>query len=718
MHKAGDSLSMHKVKCKFLFPGILTLALCFVCFSPGSAQGDAAPLSPASSSILQLLQINPSEQSLDYLANKKQYQLHTLLTEQRHPKTWNLSQVIKTDSWQGIKDLLSVDLDISDKFTEMASHPEILEQAAAAVERAILENKKIYIYGCGATGRLAKQVESSFWRPFWTKLQGTVIWDKLKGLFSGIENALIGEMTGGDRALISSLEGFEDLQLIGKLQLQEHNIQAGDVVFAISEGGETSSVIGTILSASEWYENSNEGIEAARKHLFFIYNNPDDLLLPFDRSRSVIENKKITKIGLFTGPQAITGSTRMQATTSETFVMGIILEHAICRLFLKYLTDKEMHAIGFDGNITLSQRLLSFIRLQEAVQSKSREISRLTDLEAEAYARGRFSTYFAKDALITVFTDATERSPTFKLYPFDTIDEQTRKAWIQVWTAAGSLQEAWGLFLRRPFRGLDRALYEEPFKHGIADPYLQQSALTSLKKAGSDQQYLYDFSYSANNRQTRGPCENDFGVLILADEEFKQGIAHQECCQQWLKQFADAKAHVGVILVTLQQIRNGSAAFTELNSLAPNVLVIPLSLNTEIDPLGVRQNIALKMLLNAHSTGVMAKLGRVIGNTMANVNPGNLKLVGRATFMIQLHVNDKLPKTAGISYAEANSVLFDAIDYVSRHQTTGQTSEVALSIIRILEAIKSGLCVSWEQAEEIWHREGLEAYLEKLILYN
>ena len=43
-------------------------------------------------------------------------------------------------------------------------------------------------------------------------------------------------MTGGDRALISSLEGLEDLQVVGKIQLQDHNIKRGDVVFAVTEG--------------------------------------------------------------------------------------------------------------------------------------------------------------------------------------------------------------------------------------------------------------------------------------------------------------------------------------------------------------------------------------------------------------------------------------------------------------------------------------------------
>ncbi len=62
------------------------------------------------------------------------------------------------------------------------------------------------------------------------------------------------------------------------------------------------------------------------------------------------------------------------------------------------------------------------------------------------------------------------------------------------------------------------------------------------------------------------------------------------------------------------------------------------------DPLLVRQHIGLKMLLNAHSTCVMAKLGRLTGNTMTNVSPANLKLVGRATYLILMHVNEHLSK--------------------------------------------------------------------------
>jgi len=260
--------------------------------------------------ILIRLEIEPSARSIDYVTDKKQFQLHTLITEQRHPKTWNLSSTIQEDITEGLIQIFSVDEDIIQKFNEMAQDTSLLERAAQAVKQAIQKNNKIYIYGCGATGRLAKQLESAVWRPFWRKVRQSGLWDTLKSHLPGdIEDRLIGEMTGGDRALISALEGFEDLELVGELQLEERGIEKGDAVFCFSEGGETSSVLGTIKAALQLYQPLNpENTEEAKKYLFFIYNNPDDLLRPLDRSRSVIENPAISRINLTTGPQAIAGS--------------------------------------------------------------------------------------------------------------------------------------------------------------------------------------------------------------------------------------------------------------------------------------------------------------------------------------------------------------------------------------------------------------------------
>ena len=65
-----------------------------------------------------------------------------------------------------------------------------------------------------------------------------------------------------------------------------------------------------------------------------------------------------------------------------------------------------------------------------------------------------------------------------------------------------------------------------------------------------------------------------------------------------------------------------------------------------------------------------------------------------------------------MSFAEANAVLFDAMDYVRSHEM-GQTAEVALSIIRILEALRRKAPVSWEEAREVLDTEGLAAYLAR-----
>jgi hypothetical protein len=134
--------------------------------------------------------------------------------------------------------------------------------------------------------------------------------------------------------------------------------------------------------------------------------------------------------------------------------------------------------------------------------------------------------------------------------------------------------------------------------------------------------------------------------------------------------------------------------------------------------------VALKILLNAHSTAVMTRLGRVVGNTMTNVSPSNLKLIGRATFLVQSHVNDVLARPGWvrrnvrrepITYGEANVVLFDAISFLKdKKGTAGQTAEVALSIIRIIESLRQNRGLSNAEALEIVAKVGLSRYLETL----
>jgi len=712
---------------KFIFlPLLFTLFILKPSSFAASTQEKLSAL-PSKKSLLKLLGISPSPESIDYVQNKTQFQLHTLLTEQRHQKTWILSEIIKKDNQAGLEMLFSVDEDIVKRLETLAKEKKSLEQLVGAIEKTLLTKHKIYIYGCGATGRLAKQMESTFWRPFWKQVKATgKIWSKIKPhLAEPIEDQLIGEMTGGDRALISSLEGFEDLQLIGHLQLNDRKIKKGDVVICVTEGGETSSVIGTILAAlAQWKKDNTYNPHQSKKKLYFIYNNPEKKLLAFDRSRKVLEEKGITKINLTTGPQAITGSTRMQATTIETFVIGHVLQIALERIFQRFLSKKEMAKLGFSHKLSLEEKLGEFSSILQEVKKQILSIAKFTELETFTYRTGHFSTYFAQKGLITVFIDSTERSPTFRLFPLDTVKELKRKCWIQVWTPATSLQNAWRAFLGRRFRGLSPEFYKKPFEEKIEDPYLKKAALESLKQAGNEQQFLYDFSFSEFNKKNRGPKEGDLGVLVSLTPEEKEFNKASSSFRKFIDLFLKKRARVVLIFITSESSKEISKFVSKLPDFDEEKhSLLVLEIKDQNDPFNLNKQIALKILLNAHSTAVMAHLGKVIGNTMTNVSPSNLKLIGRATYLIQSFVNDVLSRPQwvksygirkSISYGEANAVLFESIRYLkNKKKEAGQTAEVALSIIRILESLRLKKNISQYESLRLVRKQRLSQYLSK-----
>ena len=701
---------------------LLLAALLTVAAACATQPQPQAPSAAATQDVLALLGIAPSAESTDYVRNKTQFQLHSLLTEQRHPRTWDLSARIAQDTQAGLRMLLAVDDDISARLATLAREPEPA-MLTDAVERALLENRRIYVYGTGATGRLAKEMESTFWRPFWQRaLADPAIRAKLAPhLPDDIGSRLVGEMTGADRALISSLEGFEDLPLIGRLQLADHGIGKGDVVIEVTEGGETSAGIGTVLGALDQWKLDDgqpaagyDPAEAAR-HLFFVYNNPDDVLRPFDRSRQVIEQRGITKLNLTTGPQAITGSTRMQATTIETFVIAHAVQTAVARVLRRWLDEDDMRRLGFAGETSLPGYMARFPGLLAAVKATVPALAGFTDLETDTYRDDRHSTYFADRGLITVFIDSTERSPTFRLFPLDTVEAPQRKSWIQVWTPAPDRQAAWQKMLGRPFRGLRPARYRTPFATQIDDPYLRKAALDSLTRAGDDQQRLYDFSFSEANLRRFGPKPGDLGVLVAVGDEARRFSEPGSAFARFATELQARDARVAIVHAGA----GAAPSWPDADAL------VHVDIGDDGDPFGVDQQIALKILLNAHSTAVMARLDKVVGNTMTNVNPGNLKLIGRATYLIQLHVNDALDDPAWVrrygqhaplAYAEANAVLFDAIGYVREQKGAGDqtAAEVSLAIVRILESLRRGRAVSYDEASTLLAPAGLNGYLAEL----
>ncbi len=677
----------------------MTFALSLAAISPAALAADAG----------ERLGLPPSPASTEFVQQRTQFQLHTLLTEQRHPRTWNLSEVAATDPAQALSQLFSVDEDVARAFAALADDPQRmakLHAASAAVQRALRDGHRIYFYGTGSTGRLAETLESGVWRPFWMRMQADPAWPRIAAkLPADLGERVRGEITGGDRALISSLEGFEDLQLIGALQMRDDGISADDVVFAVTEGGETSAVIGTALAAAD---QRGEGTD----RVWFVYNNPDEVLRPFERSRRVLDDARIHKIALPTGPQAITGSTRMQATTTSLYALGLVLEDALRALLLPQLPAADAQRLGLDAKDSIESRLRGFAGLQRTVAGSAPQLAQWTVREAQAYADGRHATYLAGETLMPVFVDVTERAPTFRLAPLDRTDTTPPASWIRVWAPVATPQAAWDALLHRPFHGLDAAQYRPQFEQKVDDPALRGTALRSLERAGAEQQALYDLSWSPQNRERVPPQTDDLGVLLRYAGEPVDALA-----RQWWQAFGDAGA--GRLTVT---VGHGAGAGDELKGLDGAAQGIALDLPQRRDPLGLDRTLALKMLLNAHSTAVMARLGRTVGNTMTAVQPGNLKLIGRATYLIQSHVNAVLEgkrwrarhgATAPLSYAEANVVLYEAIDQRARLPEAAQLPEVELAIVAVLERLDNGKPLDWAGAARQLRDKGLNGYLRE-----
>jgi hypothetical protein len=120
----------------------------------------------------------------------------------------------------------------------------------------------------------------------------------------------------------------------------------------------------------------------------------------------------------------------------------------------------------------------------------------------------------------------------------------------------------------------------------------------------------------------------------------------------------------------------------------------------------------------------MARLGKVTGNHMAYVQPANLKLIGRAVFLVQSLVNEMLRnprwekkhgKFPPVTYMEAAAVLFEAMKNMKNKVYSGQPAEVPLSVIRILEGFRFSGPVSQEAALNKVENTGLNAYLKNVI---
>ena len=188
---------------------------------------------------------------------------------------------------------------------------------------------RLFYLGAGTSGRL-----------------GVVDASECPPTFGVAPDRVVGIMAGGDAAIRSAVEGAEDDAEQGWKDLEDHGIQELDTVVGIAASGRTPYVIGALRHA----------------HLRGILTgcvtcNPD----------SAIVQACDHPVVAVTGPEFVTGSTRMKAGTAT-------------KLILNRLTTATMIQLGHvQGNRMVDMQLTN----AKLVQRGARMVSETTGLALE-----------------------------------------------------------------------------------------------------------------------------------------------------------------------------------------------------------------------------------------------------------------------------------------------------------------------------------------------
>ena len=169
-----------------------------------------------------------------------------------------------------------------------------LGDGIALVTDALKNGGRLFYIGAGTSGRL-----------------GVLDASEIPPTFGAPAELVQGIIAGGAPALQHSVEGAEDDARAGALVVVQRGVKAGDVVCGISATGRTPFVRGAVTRAKE----------LGAKTLLLTCNPQVTLPNEFD-----------LRIELPTGPELLTGSTRLKAGTATKVALNILSTGAMVQL--------------------------------------------------------------------------------------------------------------------------------------------------------------------------------------------------------------------------------------------------------------------------------------------------------------------------------------------------------------------------------------------------
>jgi len=211
-----------------------------------------------------------------------------MTTEQPNPNTTQIDtlsteDIITTINREDAKVALAVEKAI----------PQIAD-AVDAIAQALRKGGRLIYIGAGTSGRLG-------------------ILDAVECVptFSTPPHLVQGLIAGGEKALITAVEGAEDHPEDGKSDLIDLELTEKDIVCGIAASGRTPYVIGALDYAQS----------IGTKTIALACNVPSPILEIADIS-----------IGVEVGPEVITGSTRMKSGTAQKMVLNMLSTGTMIKL--------------------------------------------------------------------------------------------------------------------------------------------------------------------------------------------------------------------------------------------------------------------------------------------------------------------------------------------------------------------------------------------------
>lgn len=206
--------------------------------------------------------------------------LEKLATERRNQRTMELDDMT-------VEEILTV-MNEEDQSVAGVIRQEIpiIKQVVAQVIQSFQAGGRLIYIGAGTSGRL-----------------GVLDAAECVPTFGVSPKMVVGLIAGGERALIKAVEGAEDRKTLAIEDLQALQLTPNDTVIGIAASGRTPYVIGGLDYARE--------IGAATAALSC-------------NKEAIISQHADLRMEVETGPEVLTGSTRLKAGTAQKLVLNMI----------------------------------------------------------------------------------------------------------------------------------------------------------------------------------------------------------------------------------------------------------------------------------------------------------------------------------------------------------------------------------------------------------